>query len=226
MSTQLPHIYTALLDVLAYREHLKRDQDAGLLAFQEKLSASLQIFDSVNESEFGVQAISDTIILTCNAHEKFPEFLLLIRKVFVAFLGQRLFVRGGIAYSRHFQNKHLTYSHAIARAHEIESTMAIYPRIVIDENIIRMYEIGTDLPKLKNSGFLSIQNGVHFLDVLTKDNWTHVRDAAKMIYEDSIDQLRGNESAFMKHVMFERYLLNSQYAPLGAVAYTQKTTQA
>jgi hypothetical protein len=197
--------------VLAYRHHLEQDRSLGSLAFREQLSAAVSIFDSVNDAIFHVEAISDTIILTCLDHVHFPEFLQILRGVFVAFLEQGLFIRGGIAYSRHFHSGRLTYSHAIARAYELESKQAEYPRIVLDDNIVRMYQAGNNLPSIENCGLLCVENGVFFLDVLTKDNWSKVYNCAKGIYEASADALRSNESALTKHLRFERYLLSSRH---------------
>ena len=68
--------------------------------------------------------------MTCVGHEHFPQFLGILRDVFVAFLAEGLFVCGGVAYSRHFQSNRLTYSHALAKAHELESRLAIIPHRV------------------------------------------------------------------------------------------------
>jgi hypothetical protein len=213
------YVYVALLDVLAYRQHLEADRKSGRLDFAQKLLHALRVFDDVNNAVFRVQAISDTIIITCPGHEHFPKFLQLLREVFLAFLGQGLFVRGGVAYSQHFQNNNMTYSHAVAKAYELESTLAEYPRIVIDGNIIGMYEGGDGLPNIKSCGLISAENGVHFVEVLTKDNWSLVYESAKVIYASSVDVLRVNERAFGKHVRFERYVLSSPYAPTSAARF-------
>jgi hypothetical protein len=213
------HLYVGLLDVLAYRTRLEQDRSSGRLDFWNDLSAALAVFDQVNESVFSVNAISDTIIVTCLHHESFPEFLRLLRGVFVAFMEQGLFVRGGVAYSRHFQNNRLTYSHGIARAYELESRQAVYPRVVIDENIVNMYEVGEDLPTIQSQSLLCKENGVYFLDILTGDNWHQVYTQAVRIYNENRNALETNEDALGKHLRFERYLLTSRHARSEAVPY-------
>jgi hypothetical protein len=213
------YIYAALLDVLGYRQLLNRDLESGRLDFQEKLAEALRIFESVNEAVFRVQAISDTIILTCNEHQYFPEFLQILRSVFIAFLRQGVFVRGGVSYSRHFQSGRLTYSHAVARAYELESNLASYPRIVVDKNIIDMYATGKNLPNICSCNLLCVENGVHFLDVVTPSNWAEVYAYAKNIHDTSLQMLMSDESAFSKHIRFERYLLASPSAPIGATGF-------
>jgi hypothetical protein len=202
------YIYTALIDVLSYRYRLEQDRKSGTFSFKEDLEGALAVFDKVNSAVFGIQAISDTIILTCNSHDQFPEFLSIMREVFHAFLKRNLFIRGGIAYSKHFQNGRLTYSHAVARAYELENNISIYPRIVIDENIIQMYsQKNSGLPEILNSGFFLRQNKTIFLDVLTGTNWDDMYQLAKVLYVKDKNDL--TENAFSKHVWFENYLLSS-----------------
>jgi hypothetical protein len=226
MSAEPAYLYAVLLDVLAYRHYLQLDRESGTLAFQERLSAALSVFDSVNDAVYKVRAISDSLIATCLGHDHFPEMLNILRRVFVAFLEQDLFIRGGVAYSRHFESGRLTYSHAVARAYELEKKSAIYPRIVIDSNILDMYEVGEGVPCITNSGLLCKENGIYFLNVLTADNWQIVYDCAQRIYNNSRQSLSGDEGALAKHLRFERYLLTSPHAPAGATPFVSGIDQA
>lgn len=205
------YVYTALIDVLSYRHRLNVDIQNGREDFRLILEQSIAVFDSVNTAVFGVQAISDTIIMTCNSHDNFLEFLSILRRVFVSFLEKGLFIRGGVAYSRHFQSGRITYSHAIARAYELESRESIYPRIVFDKNIIEMYATSGQLPDLFGKGFVVTHNGVSYLNVIEASNWNSIYNSASKIYEGDREYLDGNELAFLKHVWFEKYLFESTY---------------
>lgn len=212
-------VYTALIDVLSYRNRLNQDVQSGEESFKDDLVQSLSIFDTVNNAIFSVQAISDTIIITCNSHDRFVEFLTLLKKVFISFMERGLFIRGGVAYSRHFHSGRITYSHAVARAYELESKEAIYPRIVIDKNILDMYATGKGLPRIFGEGFLVRQNGIVFLNVADSENWENLYEMAKHIYSKNITELNGNEAAFQKHSWFEQYLFSSDYATQGLDRY-------
>ena len=207
------YVYTALIDVLAYRSRLEQDQNDGTLSFMEDLEEALNIFNSVNEAVFGVQAISDTIILTCSDHSNFIQFLNILKDVFASFLSRGLFVRGGVAYSRHFSNKRLTYSHSVALSYKIENRVAIYPRIVIDKNIVEMYRSSNSLPNIFGKNIFIEQNGIVFLNILTNDNWAKIYKNAKSIYFRDMDNITINEGAFLKHKWFENYLF--AFAPDG-----------
>lgn len=216
----IPYCYVALLDVLSYRSRLRQDMEKGEYTFKDDLERSLGIFDSVNSVHFNVQAISDTIIITCGSHENFPEFLGILKNTFVSFLTRGLYVRGGVSYSKHFQSGRITYSHAVARAYEIESKQAIYPRVVLDRNIIDMYKSGTGLPAILDSELILRQNETHFVNVIDTDNWSILYEKAKEMYLKDERQLQSNESAFAKHLWFETLLLTSHHAGVYKSKYT------
>lgn len=200
------YAYCALIDVLGYRQRLKEDQDEGGATFKDDLEVALRCLDSVNSAVFSVQAISDTIVITCTSHDRLTEFLDVLKQVFIGFLHRGLYVRGGVAYSKHFQSNRLTYSHAIARAYELESGSAIYPRIVVDKNIVDMDAGPSSLHSLRGSGSIYLHNGLYFLNVIDVANCKDVYDCAKNLYMRDRISMLGKEGPFGKHVWFESYL--------------------
>jgi len=215
------YTYCALIDVLGYKNRLAEDKDSGEFLFRDDLEQALRAFDEVNSAVFSVQAISDTIVMTCPAHTNFLEFLDVVRKVFLRFLDRGLFIRGAIAYSRHFQNNRMTYSHAVARAYELESSVAIYPRIVIDENIVQMHESGTSGVVLKGKGLILCQNGCYFLSVLDESSWSAAYCSAAKAYARDKATIFRNEAALSKHVWFEQYLKDTSVEP-GFIPYIER----
>lgn len=187
------YAYCALIDVLGYKQRLKEDKDGGTLTFKDDLEVALRCLESVNSAVFSVQAISDTIVITCTQHALLIDFLDVLKKVFLGFLERGLFVRGGVAFSKHFQSQRLTYSHAIARAYELESGSAIYPRIVIDRNIIEMNEGPSSVKSLRGSGYIFMQNGVYFLNVVDSDNVENVHSCGERLYRRDNNSLKGQE---------------------------------
>lgn len=168
---------------------------------------------------FNVQAISDTIILSCSSHDNFPGFLNALQTAFLSFLETGLFIRGGVAYSKHFQSGRITYSHSIARAYELESHLSIYPRIVVDENIVQMYKSSKILPQIFNCSLLTRQNGVTFVNIVNQENWGNVYNLASKIFALDKDTIIHNERAFSKHQWFEKYLFDSPFADVTKPKY-------
>jgi hypothetical protein len=211
LSSPLPYVYVAILDILGYRYHLQEDKRLGVLEFKDALQNSLQVLSRFNEADLNYQAISDTIIIICPNQDKFIDFLNAIKTTFLSFLCEGLFLRGGIAYSQHFKSTHITYSHSIARAHQLENSDAIYPRVIIDYNIIDMFKASEELSKLIESNYICVHNGMYFLNILDASNWKNVFQWSRQLYLKDIPQIRRKEHEFIKHAWFENYLFSSEF---------------
>lgn len=211
MSNDPTYVHAAVIDVLGYRQRLREDRESGTLTFKDELQRALQTLNNVNEAVYSYQAISDTVILTCSNRDELVDFLQVLKEIELAFLEEGLFIRGGVTYSQHFKSSNVTYSHAVARAYEIESKIALYPRIVIDHNTIQMFEGSEEFSGLVESELICVLNGVYFLNVLDKNNWNDVYRWARGLYEHDKDSLQRNEIEFLKHSWFENYLFDSLY---------------
>ncbi len=218
----MTYSYVALLDVLGYREYLERDRTTGQFEFKEAMRRALSIFTTVNQVEFGYTAISDTIIVTCSSREKVVDFLRLLKRIQVSFLKEGMFLRGAAVYAQHFQSGNLTYSHALARAYEIEQEAAIYPRIMLDRNIIEMFATTEKETGLLSSGLVAEWNGAFFVNILDSRNWLAVYSAASEMFERDSAKLVGHESAFAKHVWFENYLFSIRKTKQKVLRYIPK----
>lgn len=199
------YAYAALLDVLGYRERLKRDRDNGHMSFQDALRRALSSLGEVNEARFQYRAISDTILIYCADQQGFPELAKLLQGLQRAFMAEGLLLRGGVAYGQHFHSGSITYSHALALAYELESKVAIYPRIVVDQNVIQVQrQIQVNVPE----GLLAQHNGVYFIDIVGGGGWAEVYRMAKDIFDAEQDSIKSQESAFMKHAWLQSFILD------------------
>lgn len=219
MPDALPYVYVALLDVLGYRDRLEHDRQTATLAFKDDLSKAMTSLADVNEAEIAFHAISDTVILTSASREKIIDFLQAVKKVQLAFLNVKLFIRGGISYEKHFKSNQITYSHALARAYELEHTQATHPRVVIDHNIVEMFRQAAELQPLIDSKLVCLANGTYFLNILDAENWATVYDAAQDLYAETKATLVRKEPELAKHLWFQNYLLSSPYAAAGSAQY-------
>lgn len=217
--SEVSYAFTALVDVLGYRYRLDSDRRNGSLAFKDSLQAALQSLSTINESVCSYQAISDTIILSCPHREMFVDFLGMLKSVQIAFLKQGLFVRGGIAFAPHFKSNTVTYSHAVALAYELESKVAIYPRLVVDHNIIEMLRESNEIESLIQTELIAVSNGVHFLNIIDQNNWSMLWGFAGDLYSRERQFLERKEVEFAKHSWFEQYLLASAHRPQDVVRY-------
>ena len=139
-----------------------------------------------------------------------------LKSVPLAFLHEGMLVRGGLASERHFKSNSITYSHALALAPQVESPLAVYPRIVIDKNVVETQKTNNIWPAVARTHLVCERNGLHFLNVLDVTNWSQVYASAKAIYARDRDSLIGKENEFLKHVWFENYLFASPHAEADA----------
>ena len=201
----------ALLDVLAYRNHLKLDRSSGNETFKAKLESALSVLNSINETELSYQAISDTIIIAASPSTPISEFISTIAEVQRSFLLSGLLIRGGIAFEQHFKSGNLTYSHALAVAYELEQKQAIYPRVVIDKSVIEMLRTGSrftpaDIKRLQDECIVCVQNGVHFVNFVANHvDWCH--EKAKTIFEAESMNIEGQEPELAKHRWLQDYIV-------------------
>lgn len=202
----------ALLDVLAYRNHLKTDRSSGTETFKTKLESALLVLSSINETELSYQAISDTIIIAANPSMILSDFISTIAAVQRAFLQSGLLIRGGIAFEQHFKSGNLTYSHALAVAYELEQRQAIYPRVVVDQSVIEMLRTGNrfsiaDVQRLQEERLICVQNGIHFINFAV-GKVDECYELAKNIYETESAGLDGREPELAKHRWLQDYILS------------------
>ncbi|MDM4766155.1 hypothetical protein [Pelomonas sp. SE-A7] len=206
----IPYTFVALLDVLGYKNKIASDRENGKEDFKEKLESSLSVLQSINEAEIAYQAISDTIIVSTHPSAPFIDLLRALSKVHRAFLKNGLFIRGGIAFAQHFKSGALTYSHALPVAYEMEQKQAIYPRIVIDKNIIAMMDRGgkleAEIDAIRSERLICKENGVFFLNV-ANENLEECYELAKAIYAAEHLMLDGNEHELAKHRWLQNFLL-------------------
>lgn len=200
--------YFAFLDVLGYKNFLDIDRENGEMKFKDKLLTAFHVFDDVNSSVYKYKAVSDSIFLTCTKIDEFIAFLELIKNIYIAFIKQGLFLRGGLSYGKHFENDRITYSHVLTRAHDLENSLAEFPRVVIDDNIIQMLE--HEKKNIKSSNLVLKSGNVYFLNIIDSSNWPDIFESARSIYNNDKIQINGDERTRMKHVWFQSYLFETK----------------
>lgn len=213
----IPYTFVSLLDVLGYKNKINEDRQNGKEDFKLKLESSLSVLSGINETEISYQAISDTIIVTAHPSTPFSEFLMVLSRVHRSFLENGLFIRGGISFAQHFKSGLLTYSHALPVAYEIEQKQAIYPRIVIDSNVIAMISAGgkleSDAMHIRENNLVCRQDGIYFLNSVG-DAAEYCYQLAKAIYESEAKFLEGNEHELAKHRWLQNFILTMSKTPL------------
>jgi hypothetical protein len=197
------HAYFAFLDILGYKEQLDVDVKSGTSVFKDGMIRAFRVFDTVNQSRYSYKAISDSIFISCGERDAAQEFLELTREVFVAFLSEKLLIRGGVSFGAHFQNQFVTYSPVLTKAYVLESQVAQAPRVMVDGNIVEMF------PGLNSSGLLH-RSGEHwFLNIVSARSFDTVWSYAKSAFEANRETIRRDERVRAKHRWLQEFLIES-----------------
>lgn len=88
-----------------------------------------------------VTMFSDSIVISKTIDDFFDlsEFVEFISKIQYQLLLEGILIRGGISIGELYHSDKYIFGSALISAYKIESEKAIYPRIVIDENVIKRY---------------------------------------------------------------------------------------
>lgn len=148
----------AFIDVLGAKGMIKKDVDGSLNIVHRAYQRSIDFFEQhFTKTPFAVHIFSDNIIIGCRV----PNNELLLRcfravNIMAAmvqgnFLFNGLLVRGGIAYGDFYKDDIMVWGSALVKAYELESTMAFYPRVIIDPDLVGDLNLLLEEDKIKES---------------------------------------------------------------------------
>lgn len=209
----MAYSYFAFLDVMGYRFYLDQDQKNGSEIFKQKLITSYRVFEQINIGTLQHKSISDSIFMSSS--NSIVDFLEATKNVFISFLENGLLIRGGIAYNKHFQTDHITYSHALTDAYHMESSKSIFPRILIHNSVIAKLENEStgeyrtqDLNNLKNRNLI-LRCGSHYqLNILDEANWRTVFTSAKSIFMENQAHIENDPKLLEYHIWLHNYIMH------------------
>lgn len=149
IATEFENRICVFLDILGFRDHLARAAtDPGhvkriseaFACFNENLKQGNGILYSRQYSQY-----SDCVTLSCRIDEPSSVYYLLseLLEIQIALAGRGFLVRGGVTVGQLVHDEEQLFGPAQVRAFELESKEAIYPRILVDEQVV---EIGRSCP--------------------------------------------------------------------------------
>jgi len=217
----------AFIDLLGTSEAIKNDQcGANLNAINSILQAAIDMCSDkhICEAEVKVKSFSDNIVFAMDftddldSEEKIQRIynILEICAYFqIAAFQLGISTRGGITIGDFFCNDKFVWGNALLRTYELESKIAIYPRIIVDSNIMPFI---SKLAIQKNNRYVQTDfDGLIFLDYLSFFEKATRTEYIKRTINDAkriITTLTNNERAIQKIKWiisyFERELSNKQ----------------
>ena len=132
------------IDVLGATKMIREDQDKSLKVIHDIYDSSLNLYRQLFESKtrFNFKFFSDNIVVAIRAVKEvnletyFSNFTILISLIQLNFLTKNILIRGGIAYEGYFSDERMVWGKALTRAYELENKIAVFPRIVVDPDLV------------------------------------------------------------------------------------------
>ncbi len=204
----------AFIDVLGSSEAIKNNANESLnaihIAYDETM-IEFKKFHSEYMNEPKVDIFSDNIILSNEIIEGKEENAFFSIAFFSALLQMNmwvnnLLVRGGISCGNFFSDERMIWGNALVRAYNLESQIAIYPRIIVEQEIA---EIMKPMTKSEKGKLLCEDfDGIYFVDPFgTNQKETGLYLIEKFI-DDNIIRLRnsqGNLKIYQKINWLQQY---------------------
>ena len=133
----------AFLDILGFRNIVKNK--ISNMEFIKKLEKSLEFSDKVLSGRGYIaknivfKMFSDCICASVpNTKDDILNFLIILQLLQLKLISDfGVFIRGGLSKGRHYESLNLVFSEGLIESYEIESRDAIYPRIVISDELAK-----------------------------------------------------------------------------------------
>lgn len=153
----------AFVDILGFSNMVKSDC--------ENRNASSRYFEVLREinretrkiGECSITQFSDSVIFALPlSQENYLKMIAILAEYQRKLLYHSIICRGAIAYGKHYKEEEFMFSQALIEAYQLESKDAIYPRIVISENLFEYFKpFVTEIQYL-----LKEKDGFYFVDYL------------------------------------------------------------
>lgn len=133
------------IDILGSSAAIADDADASLNVVHQAYKNSIDFFDDLfggNKFQPSIKIFSDNIVVSVAYGEErfkrsaFLAVAMMSAIIQVEFLKKGWLTRGGITSGNFFADDVMVWGTALVRAYTLESTIAIYPRVIIDPILI------------------------------------------------------------------------------------------
>lgn len=134
----------AFIDILGSSKEMERDPQNALNTVHNAYDDALKIYNTLykrHKDRVQIRIFSDNIVLSCPCGRIGLEKALYLIVILSALIQEKLLhysvlSRGGITHGDFFSDEVMIWGNALVQAYNLESKIAIYPRIVIHPNLI------------------------------------------------------------------------------------------
>jgi hypothetical protein len=169
--------FCAYLDVLGFRQKIKDNDFIFLKNYLSTLDSELQDIDkNPRMNEFELKIFTDNLVFGYPWNDVYGEGELgtifdILAHIQVSFALSDVFFRGAIALSNLYMDENVVFGPSLVEAYNLETEMAIYPRIILSKNVITVIKKHTNYyadPKKspQYTEYLKDIDGLYFVNYL------------------------------------------------------------
>lgn len=142
----------AFLDILGFEEHVKKYVNGEDKEIIEKLKSALNDALKNTDDDFETMGGKYKIFSDCTSLSV-PDylgtkieatilcsFITLIKGYTVKLIDKEIYLRGGVSVGFHHEDDYMIFSEGLIKAHNLENEEAVYPRTILDEELVQRFE--------------------------------------------------------------------------------------
>jgi hypothetical protein len=148
-------------DVLGWRSEIAKagDDQNKIGGLRRLILSHSRVLRMPVKARVNVSTFSDNIVISTPVDKaNLPYFLRSIAIMQLMTASMHFLLRGGITVGNIYHDDEVVFGPALNRAYELESQIAVVPRIVMDDEVMQLAKI---------EGFDAFEDGIHFLDPFT-----------------------------------------------------------
>src|ERR1035437_1416521 len=138
--------FCAYFDILGFREKIKKNEITFFEKYMAVLEKELKNIDDENnldggKKSFELKVFTDNFVLGHPWDDEYGEFELgviftAVANIQFSFAVSDVFIRGAITMSDLYMDENIVLGQAIIDAYDLEIEKAIYPRIILSDNVV------------------------------------------------------------------------------------------
>lgn len=164
----------AFIDILGAKSMMKKDINGSLNIVHEVYEKSLDMYHKLfpENVRLEISIFSDNIVIARKVNNEaflgkaFKAVQLMAAIVQGNFLFRGILCRGAVSYGSFFKDSIMLWGDALVRSYSLESSVAIFPRIIIDPELIGRLKIFPVGPEHSPYWLRQDFDGIVFVDYL------------------------------------------------------------
>jgi len=205
--------FVAFIDILGFKGIVEKERMTGYSGEQlnKLLECHLRCESIFKEHGLDIIQFSDSIVISkIYERESFHEFISSV-SAYQKFLMQQGFLcRGGVSVNKHYSKSSFVFSPALIEAYKVESEKAIYPRVVVSDDVIDLVFPDKNYPPTLCKEY----DGLFFINFLYGESISTIEKFISLLVNDCLKSK--NHSVIQKGIWlanYSDYVLNTDFSP-------------